>query len=110
MLSPQEFESYWLAFQCRENLNFTLTFGDCNIEEILSAQRIKCMASGAAGKKQKYYFFAREEGTSAAILIEVFILPQEREMAAEIRCQSEKLLPEMTNYMKQTMRPFSKLL
>merc|ERR1711916_59980 len=110
VLSPQEFEANWLAFQCRENLNFTLTFGDANIEEILSSQRIKCMASGNAGKKQKYYFFAREELTNAPILMEVFILPQEREMAAEIRCESVRLLPEITSYVKQTMRPFSKLI
>jgi hypothetical protein len=62
-LTPQEFESFWLSFQARQNLNFTLTFGDANVEEILSSQRIKCMASGAAGARQKYYFFAREKLT-----------------------------------------------
>jgi hypothetical protein len=62
-LTPQEFEAFWLSFQNRQNVNFTLTFGDANVEEILSSQRIKCMASGAAGARQKYYFFAREKMT-----------------------------------------------
>ena len=55
-LTPQEFEANWLAFQNRHNLNFTLLFGDANIEEILSSQRIKCMACGAAGSRQKVGF------------------------------------------------------
>ncbi len=107
-LTPQEFESYWLSFQARQNLNFTLTFGDANVEEILSSQRIKCMACGAAGARQKYYFFAREKTTRAAFLMEVFVLAKEREMATEIRCANSLLLPEMVAYLKQAMKPFSK--
>ncbi len=107
-LTPQEFESYWLSFQARQNLNFTLTFGDANVEEILSSQRIKCMACGAAGPRQKYYFFAREKVTHAAFLMEVFVLAKEREMATEIRCANSLLLPEMVSYLKQAMKPFSK--
>lgn len=73
-LTPVEFEQSWLAFQARHNLNFTLTFDDANVEEILSSQRIKCMASGAAGARQKYYFYAREKQTHSAFLMEVFVL------------------------------------
>lgn len=136
-LTPHEFESFWLSFQARENLHFSLTFGDTNIEEVLSSQRIKvrrarthtasdllfsshasltriaclhqCMASGAVGPKKKYYFFARERNTGAPFLMEVFILPKEREMATEIRCASAVLLPDFVVYMKSAMRPFSRI-
>merc|ERR1711991_21754 len=107
-LTPQEFESSWLSFQARQNLNFTLTFGDANIEEILSSQRIKCMACGEAGARQKYYFFGRERQTNSAFLMEVFVLAKEREMAAEIRCASSVLLPDLVAYVRQAMKPFSK--
>lgn len=107
-LSPQQFESMWLAFQARENLQFTLTFGDSNVEDILSAQSIKCMASGAQGPRQKYYFFARERVTGSVILLEVFVLPRDREMACEIRCANSALLPDMVSYVKHVMKPFSR--
>merc|ERR1711991_199027 len=107
-LTPQEFESNWLSFQARQNLNFTLTFGDADIEEILSSQRIKCMAAGAAGARQKYYFFGRERVTNVVFLMEVFVLAKEREMAAEIRCASSVLLPDLVAYVRQAMNPFSK--
>lgn len=107
-LTPQEFESNWLAFQCRQNLVFTLTFGNADVEEILSSQRIKCMAAGAAGERKKYYFFGREQVTGAVFLVEVFVLAKEREMAAEIRCANKALLPDLVAYFKQAMKPFSK--
>ena len=44
------------------------------------------MASGAAGERQKYYFFAREKNTGSPFLMEVFLLSRDREVAAEIRC------------------------
>jgi hypothetical protein len=107
-LTPQEFESKWLSFQARENLNFTLTFGDADVEEILASQRIKCMAAGAAGDRQKYYFFGREAVTGALFLMEVFVLARDRELAAEIRCASSVLLPDLVVYMKQAMKAFAK--
>lgn len=107
-LSPQEFESNWLSFSVRENLNFSLTFGDANIEEILSSQRIKCMASGQVGARQKYYFFAREKHSGAVFLMEVFFLSRERELAAEIRCANAAMLPDIVAYLRQALRPFSR--
>lgn len=137
-LAPHEFESFWLAFQSREHVNFSLTFGDTNIEEvtccvyvccfcffvfslffflflsltlhqILSSQRIRCMASGAAGPKKKYYFFAREKNTGSIFLMEIFVLPRDREMEMEIRCGNSAMLPDMIQYMKSAMRPFSRV-
>ena len=107
-LTPQEFESKWLSFQARQNLNFTLTFGDADVEEILASQRIKCMAAGAAGNRKKYYFFGREAVTGALFLMEVFVLARDCELAAEIRCASSVLLPDLVVYMKQAMKAFAK--
>lgn len=130
--------------QARENLNFSLTFGDTNVEEILAAQRIKvrccseadavsshpcvaqCMASGAAGPRKKYYFYAREKNTGAPFLMEIFVLSKDREMATEIRCRkaggvfawrsshlvsavNSALLPDFVQFMKNAMRPFSRI-
>ena len=46
--------------------------------------------------------------TRATFLMEVFVLAKEREMATEIRCANNLLLPEIVAYLKQAMKPFSR--
>jgi hypothetical protein len=59
-------------------------------------------------KKNRSSFFFEEFFCfqRAVFLMEVFVLAKDREMATEIRCANNLMLPQMVAYLKTAMKPF----
>ena len=70
----------------------------------MSSHHIKCMASGeVGGGRSKYYFFART--ATQLFLLEVFVLPRQKELSVEVRCDDAALLPRFMRTLRTALKP-----
>ena len=80
--------------------------GYVDLEDALQKFKIKCMASGnSKGNQKKFYFFARETVKGSLFLIEVFLIPEKRELTATIRCERKEYLRAFVDYFKLCLKP-----
>jgi len=69
-LKAADFEARWAALPAAEVFGMTLVRAprDGELERALAPHHVACMASGALGGVQKFYFFAQGEGADAGSL------------------------------------------
>lgn len=64
-----------------------------DVETLMATASVLCMASGTVATTMKFYFFAREQGTSSLFLVEAVVNTTNGQMQCKIKAQDASKLP-----------------
>jgi len=86
-----------------------------DVEKLLVANNISCMASGSVGNQVKYYFFAQKVGGTFLeeksnhpqgdifFMVEIIISLTSYELVAKIRCRDSNAGEEFTEHLESVL-------
>jgi hypothetical protein len=105
-LKASEFESKWASLGHVEMMGATLKapLGTGELERVLAASGIACMASGAVAGVAKYYFYAQEEPSGKLAMAEVSVTAASLRLSAVIKASEPGIAAEIAEVFTAAMK------
>eukprot|EP01104_Vermistella_antarctica_P006880 TRINITY_DN17576_c0_g1_i1.p1 TRINITY_DN17576_c0_g1~~TRINITY_DN17576_c0_g1_i1.p1 ORF type:complete len:204 (+),score=30.74 TRINITY_DN17576_c0_g1_i1:239-850(+) len=94
-IDPAKFQEYWNEMGRTGIITAQFKMEDDgslpNVEELLGACNINCIASGTVDDQEKSYFYAEQSDGGMKVLVEVVLYLDQQEMTVKLKCEASDM-------------------